>query len=121
FFLCVQADMEEAKTAENAKLRSALKELETQMADMDKAKTEENAKLQSALKEMEVELDTVSSLEQENSEIQKKFEETSKLSEDRLKEAMDAESKIIDLKLDMQSLQEKIADMEAEDQMLRQK
>lgn len=48
--------------------------------------------------------DAVSSLELETSETQKKYEETSKLSEERLKEAMDAEAKIIDLKLDMQRL-----------------
>ena len=107
----------------------------------------------------------ISSLEEELIETQKKYEEATKLSEDRLIQALDAESKIIDLKLDMQrlynhtsiiisklllhenffisifeteevtclviwffdlppfffSLQEKISDMEAEDQILRQK
>ncbi|KAI7740045.1 hypothetical protein M8C21_006221, partial [Ambrosia artemisiifolia] len=132
------ADMEEAKNKETAELQSAIKELEIKLADMEETK-KENAKLQSAIEEMEVQFqetkelleaakadneklkDAVSSLELEISETQKKYEETSKLSEDRLKEAMDAEAKIIDLKIDMQSLQEKIADMETEDRILRQK
>lgn len=44
----------------------------------------------------------VSTLEQEISETQTKLEETTKLSEDRLKEAMEAENRIIDIKIDMQ-------------------
>lgn len=35
-------------------------------------------------------------------ETEKKFEETSKLSEERLKQALDAESRMIKLKTDMQ-------------------
>ncbi|CAH1450051.1 unnamed protein product [Lactuca virosa] len=62
--------------------------------------------------------ENVSTLEQEISETQTKFEETTNLSEDRLKEAMEAENRIIDIKIDMQSLQEKIADMEAEEEIL---
>lgn len=49
--------------------------------------------------------DVVNSLELEMNETQKKYEEeTSKLNEEKLKEAMDAEAKIIDLKIDMQRL-----------------
>lgn len=44
----------------------------------------------------------VSTLEQEISETQTKLEETTKLREDRLKEAMEAENRIIDIKIDMQ-------------------
>lgn len=51
----------------------------------------------------------------------KKYEETNKLSEERLKQALDAESKIIQLKTAMQSLQEKVSDMASETQILRQK
>ncbi|KAL2463486.1 Myosin-6 [Forsythia ovata] len=62
----------------------------------------------------------VSSLEKKIDETEKKYEETSKLSEDRLRQALKAESKIIQLKTDMQRLEEKLSDMETEDQILRQ-
>ncbi|XP_071718408.1 myosin-14-like [Rutidosis leptorrhynchoides] len=135
-----RAEMEETKNKEIGSLQSAIKEMEV---DMEVTKNMETTIFQSAIKEMQIQFqqvcvadsekietltsdneklkDVVKSLEQENSETQKKYEETSKLSEDRLKEAMDAESKIIELKLDMQSLQERIADMEVEEEIFRQK
>ncbi|GLU08795.1 hypothetical protein SLE2022_256840 [Rubroshorea leprosula] len=54
------------------------------------------------------------------SSLEKKFDETTKLSEEWLKQALDAESKIIELKTTMQKLEERVADMEHEDQVLRQ-
>ncbi|XVF38109.1 hypothetical protein REPUB_Repub20aG0070100 [Reevesia pubescens] len=62
----------------------------------------------------------VSSLEQKIDETERKYEETNKLSEERLKQSLEAELKIIELKTTMQSLEEKILDMETEDQILRQ-
>ncbi|KAK1591991.1 hypothetical protein Q3G72_017291 [Acer saccharum] len=145
-----EADLEEAKTQENAKLQSAL---------------EENAKLQSALEEMQQQFQEtkallikeqeaakrvaeqvpvvqevpvidqdmmnkltaenqqlkalVSSLEKKIDETERKFEETNKLSEERLKQASEAESKMIDLKTAMQRLEEKLSDMQTEDQIMR--
>ncbi|KAM7260310.1 hypothetical protein ACFE04_016051 [Oxalis oulophora] len=61
----------------------------------------------------------VSSLEKRIEETEKKYEETLKLCEERLKQATDAESKMIELKTHVQSLQEKVSDMETEDQVLR--
>ncbi|GKV19499.1 hypothetical protein SLEP1_g29752 [Rubroshorea leprosula] len=54
------------------------------------------------------------------SSLEMKFDETSKLSEEWLKQALDAESKIIELKTTMQKLEERVADMQHEDQVLRQ-
>ncbi|KAE8665603.1 Myosin-10 [Hibiscus syriacus] len=54
----------------------------------------------------------VSSLEQKIGETEKKYEESSK-------QAMEAESKIIKLKTAMQRLEEKILDIETDDQVLR--
>ncbi|KAL4272428.1 hypothetical protein GQ457_13G015620 [Hibiscus cannabinus] len=51
---------------------------------------------------------------------EKKYEETNKLSEERLKQVMEAEMKIIELKSAMQRLEEKISDLETEDKVLRQ-
>ncbi|XP_043705632.1 myosin-6-like isoform X3 [Telopea speciosissima] len=173
-----RADVEEAKTQENAKLQSALEEMQLQFKetkiqllkereDVEEAKTQENAKLQSALEEMQLQFKEtkiqllkereaankvveqasiikevpvvdnallerlteeneklkalVSTLEKKIDETEKKFEETNKLSEERLKQALDAESKVIQLKTAMQRLEEKLSDMETEDQILRQK
>nr|XP_011462402.1 PREDICTED: myosin-8 isoform X2 [Fragaria vesca subsp. vesca] len=52
--------------------------------------------------------------------LEKKIDETSKLSEERLKQAMVAESKIIELKTTMQRLEEKLSDIQTEDRVLRQ-
>ncbi|XP_074284559.1 myosin-6-like isoform X2 [Silene latifolia] len=71
-------------------------------------------------KENEQLKELVCSLEKKIDEVEKKYEETSKLSEERLKQAQDAESKIIQLKTTIQRLDEKIADMETEDYVLRQ-
>lgn len=46
----------------------------------------------------------VSSLEKKIGETETKYEETNKLSEERLKQAMEAESKIVQLKTTMQRL-----------------
>ena len=46
----------------------------------------------------------VSSLESKIVETEKKYEETNKLSEERLKQAMDAESLIVKLKTNMHTL-----------------
>ncbi|CAH9071987.1 unnamed protein product [Cuscuta europaea] len=62
----------------------------------------------------------VSSLEKKINETVKKYKETTKLGEERLKQVMDAESKIIELKIDMQRLKEKLSDIETEDHILRQ-
>ncbi|XP_042483036.1 myosin-6-like [Macadamia integrifolia] len=137
----MRADVEEAKTQENAKLQSTLEEMQLQFKEtkiqllkereatnkaveqvpvikevpvVDNAMlerlTEENVKLKAL----------VGTLEKKIDETEKKFEETNKLSEERLKQALDAESKIIQLKTAMQRLEEKLSDMETEDQILRQ-
>ncbi|KAL0392636.1 UNVERIFIED_CONTAM: Myosin-8 [Sesamum radiatum] len=60
----------------------------------------------------------VSSLEKKIDETEKKYEETNKLSEDRLKQALEAETKIIQLKTTVQRLEEKLSDIEIEDEIL---
>ncbi|RZS12445.1 hypothetical protein BHM03_00043896, partial [Ensete ventricosum] len=114
----IMADMEEAKTQENAKLQAALQEMQ-QKFDETKAllvKEQEAAKQAAeqvpVIKEIPV-IDTVlmdklrdeneklkalvSSLEMKIDESEKKYEETSRISEERLKKATEAESKIVNL------------------------
>ncbi|KAG2327810.1 hypothetical protein Bca52824_010538 [Brassica carinata] len=64
--------------------------------------------------------DMVHLLENKIEETEKKYEEASKLCEERLQQVVDAETKLIQLKTSMQSLEEKVSDMEAEDKILRQ-
>lgn len=53
----------------------------------------------------------VSSLEVKIGETEKKYEETSKLSEERLKQALEAESKLVQLKTAMHRLCRKVPDV----------
>ncbi|CAA0374310.1 unnamed protein product [Arabidopsis thaliana] len=53
-------------------------------------------------------------------DTEKKYEEASRLCEERLKQVVDTETKLIELKTSMQRLEEKVSDMEAEDKILRQ-
>lgn len=129
----------EAKIQENARLQ--VKEIQSQFEETKSRLVKELEAAKRAVKEVPVVqelkvVDTsmldkltleneklkvmVSSLEQKIDETEKKFEETSKLSEERLKQALDAESKITQLKTNMRRLEEKISDMESENQVLRQ-
>ncbi|WOL05797.1 myosin-6 [Canna indica] len=144
----MRVDLEEAKSQEISKLQVNLQEMqlqvnttkamlvkeheaaikaveiapivhEVQVADTDLIDkvTAENEKLKSL----------VSSLETKIHETEMKYEETSRLSEERLKKVLEAESKMLEserkiteLKTSMQSLQEKLFNMESENKVLRQ-
>ncbi|XP_010522522.1 PREDICTED: myosin-6 [Tarenaya hassleriana] len=137
----MRIDLEEAKTQENVKLQSALEEMQLKFKEteavlvkeleaakkaseippvikevpvVDKELTEKLTSEKEKLKEM------VSSLERKIDETEKKLEETSKLSQDRLKQVLEAESKVVKLNTAMQRLEEKISEMEAEKQIMRQ-
>nr|XP_029123556.1 myosin-6 isoform X2 [Elaeis guineensis] len=136
----MRADLEEAKTQENAKLQAELQEMQQKFNETKALliKERETAKkaaeevpvikevpfidtaLTDKLREENEKLKTlVSSLEKKIDETEKKFEETSRISEERLMKAMEAESKMIDMNNAMQSLKEKLSNMESEDQILR--
>ncbi|KAL1203215.1 Myosin-14 [Cardamine amara subsp. amara] len=138
----MRMDLEESKTQENAKLRSALDEMQLQFKESKALHLQEieaakkMAEIVPVLQEVPV-VDTelveklaseneklkslVSSLDQKIDETEKKFEETSKLSEERLKQAREAETTIVNLKTAVHELQEKILDVESENKILRQK
>ncbi|GMH02537.1 hypothetical protein Nepgr_004376 [Nepenthes gracilis] len=137
----MRADLDEAKTQENAKLQVALREMELQFKETKALLMKERETAKKAVEQVHVIQEVqvvdnaivdkltaengklkalVSSLENKIDETERKFEETSKLSEERLKQALDAESNIIQLKTAMQRLEEKISDMESENQILRQ-
>ncbi|RYR25269.1 hypothetical protein Ahy_B02g058952 [Arachis hypogaea] len=138
----MRADMEEAKSQENERLQSALQKMQLQFKETKallKKEREEAMKreaervpviqeipvvdhglMEKLTSENEKLKNLVSSLEEKIGETEKRYEEASKVSEERLKQALDAESKIIQLKTAMQRLEEKFLDMESENQVLRQ-
>ncbi|KAK6122938.1 hypothetical protein DH2020_043315 [Rehmannia glutinosa] len=136
-----RADIEEAKNQETAKLQSALEKMQMDFKETKEQLMNELEAAKKVAKQVPVTQEVsvidhelvdkltaeneklkflVSSLEKKIDETEKKYEETNKLSEDRLKQALEAESKIIQLKTAMQRLEEKLSDMETEDQILRQ-
>ncbi|KAG2402709.1 Myosin-8 Myosin XI [Vigna angularis] len=137
----LRVDIEESKTQENEKLQSALQEMQLQFKETklllqkerEAAKREaerapviqevpvvDHALLEKLTSENEKLKTLVSSLEEKIGETEKRYEEANKISEERLKQTLDAESKIIQLKTAMQRLEEKFSDMESENQVLRQ-
>lgn len=136
----MRTDMEEAKTQENKKLQQQLQELQFQSKETKDIlrREQENAKtaLEKAALVPEIQIDTthvdkltaenenlktlVISLETKIEETEQKFEEMKKAREELLKKATDAESKINGLTNTMLSFQEKLTNMEAENQLLRQ-
>ncbi|KAL8039440.1 hypothetical protein ABFX02_10G037200 [Erythranthe guttata] len=132
----IRADIEEAKNRENAKLQSALDEMQMQFEETKKqlvkgiedAKKTTNEQVQVQEVPVVIDSELIDRLTDENEKLkslvnslEKGIEESNKLSEDRLKQALDAESKIIQLKTEMQRLEEKISDMEeTQDQMRKQ-
>ncbi|KAM0949717.1 putative myosin ATPase [Dioscorea sansibarensis] len=137
----MRADMEETKSQENAKLQSAFQELQLQFKeakDMLVKEREAGKKAAEAvpvIREVPV-VDTalmdkltaennklkalVTSLEKRIDDADKKCAETIRVSEERLKKAVEAESKINNMNKEMQRLQEKLLNMESENQILRQ-
>ncbi|KAG2727726.1 hypothetical protein I3760_01G171400 [Carya illinoinensis] len=137
----MRADLEESKTQENAKLQSALEEIQLQFQETKALLIKERNAAKEAAEQVPIVQEVsvidhemvnkltaeneqlkalVNSLEKKIDETERKYEETSKVCEERLKQTLEAESKIIELKTAMQRLEEKLSDMEAEDQILRQ-
>nr|DAD20122.1 TPA_asm: hypothetical protein HUJ06_021585 [Nelumbo nucifera] len=137
----MRADIEEAKTQENAKLQSALQELQLQFNEAKAMLVKERETAKRAAEKVPIIQEVpvidhtmmdkvtaeneklkalVSSLEKKIDETERKYEETNRVSEERLKQALDAESKMVQLKTAMQRLEEKLSDMESDHQIIRQ-
>ncbi|KAG8636839.1 hypothetical protein MANES_15G047900v8 [Manihot esculenta] len=74
--------------------------------------TAENEMLKATVSSLEKKIDETERKEKQIDETERKYEETCRISEERLKQALDAEAKIIELKTSMQRLEEKLADLE---------
>ncbi|RYR32205.1 hypothetical protein Ahy_A10g046800 [Arachis hypogaea] len=108
-------------TAENEQLKGLVNSLEKKSTLEIPSNMTENEVINMLSSERELLKDQVSSLEQKINETERKYEECSKLSEERMNQIIETESKIIELKTSMQRLEEKVSDMETENQVLRQK
>ncbi|XLR05925.1 hypothetical protein S83_072123 [Arachis hypogaea] len=108
-------------TAENEQLKGLVNSLEKKSTLEIPSNMTENEVINMLSSEREHLKDQVSSLEQKINETERKYEECSKLSEERMNQIIETESKIIELKTSMQRLEEKVSDMETENQVLRQK
>ncbi|KAF7828196.1 myosin-6-like isoform X2 [Senna tora] len=136
----MRVHMEEAKTQENKRLQSSLHEIQLQfkeakaLLEKDREAAKRAAEIVPSIKEVPVidhallekltseneKLKTlVCSLEKKIGETEKRYEEANKISGERLKQAMGAESKIIQLKTSMQRLEEKFSNIESENQVLQ--
>ncbi|XP_076882942.1 myosin-6-like [Bidens hawaiensis] len=117
----------EAKDEEIAKLRTFLKEITEYSVKEEGAADIPTGQLPKPEEIPVTGNETIDKLTAENvklkyavNSLQWKFDEAQKLCEERSQQARDAESMVIELKTSMQSLQEKLADIESEEQFLRQ-
>ncbi|XP_014490889.1 myosin-6-like [Vigna radiata var. radiata] len=136
-------EIQEAKTQETEKLQHALKEMELQLQETKAALIQEQeaakklADQNPSLQEKsvnDVDNELISKLTAENGQLKKeneqlkekideterKYEECNKISEERMNQIIETESKMIEIKTNMQRLEEKVSDMETENQVLRQ-
>ncbi|CAL0318531.1 unnamed protein product [Lupinus luteus] len=107
-------------SAENEQLKEMVNSLEKKTKLELPINISENELISKLSSENEHFKDMVNSLEKKIDETERKYQECSKLSDDRMTQIMETETRMIDLKTSMQSLEEKLSDMETENQVLRQ-
>ncbi|XP_029126576.1 myosin-7 [Cajanus cajan] len=107
-------------TSENEHLKERISSLEKKTALEIPANFTENELINKLTAENEQLKEQVNSLEKRIDETERKYDECSKLSEERMNQIIETESKMIEIKTNMQRLEEKLSDMETENQVLRQ-
>ncbi|KAG0458638.1 hypothetical protein HPP92_021766 [Vanilla planifolia] len=141
--LVLEKPMTEVKTEENSRLKDAidqmqlqneeakvvlLKEHEATKNDPVEAPSLQNfpvtisdtTLMQKLTAENEKLKTLVSILEKKVDEVEEKLEESSKISEERLQKALEAESRIVEMSNEMRRLREKLSIIQSEDAVLRQ-
>ncbi|KAJ1427614.1 P-loop containing nucleoside triphosphate hydrolase [Sesbania bispinosa] len=107
-------------TPENEHLKDLVNSLEKKTIQELPVIVTDNEQINKLTAENEQLKDQVNSLERKIDEMERKYEESNRLSDERMNQIIETESKIIDLKTNMQRLEEKVSDMETENQVLRQ-
>ncbi|CAI8605283.1 unnamed protein product [Vicia faba] len=106
-------------TTENEQLKELVSSLEKKTKEEFPASFTDNEVINKLREEKEHFKDQVSSLERKIDETEKKYEESSTISEERMNQIIETESKMIEIKTNMQRLEEKLSDMETENQIFR--
>ncbi|RDY08630.1 Myosin-7, partial [Mucuna pruriens] len=107
-------------TSENEHLKELINSLEKRTGQEFPVNVTDNEMINKHTTENETYKDQVSSLEKKIDETERKYEESNRLSEERMNQIIETESKMIEIKTNMQRLEEKLSDMETENQVLRQ-
>ncbi|XP_027362425.1 myosin-10-like [Abrus precatorius] len=116
----VDSELINKLTAENEQVKELVDSLEKKAAQELPVNVTDNELINKLNAENEHLKDQVNSLERKIDETERKYEECNRLSEERMNQIIETESKIIDIKTNMQKLEEKLSDMETENQILRQ-
>ncbi|XP_058724156.1 myosin-7-like [Vicia villosa] len=106
-------------TTENEQLKELVSSLEKKTKEEFPASFTDNEVINKLREEKEHFKDQVSSLEKKIDETEKRYEESSTISQERMNQIIETESKMIELKTNMQRLEEKLSDMETENQIFR--
>ncbi|KAK7308383.1 hypothetical protein VNO77_41987 [Canavalia gladiata] len=107
-------------TAENEQLKELVNSSDKKTVQEFPVNVTDNELVNNLTAENEHLKDQVNLLEQKIDETEKKYEESNRISEERMNQIIETESKMIEIKTNMQRLEEKLSDMETENQILRQ-
>ncbi|KAG2377270.1 Myosin-8 Myosin XI [Vigna angularis] len=107
-------------TSENENLKERINSLEKKRVQEFPANVTENELINKFDSEKENVKTENEQLKVKIDETERKYEECNKISEERMNQIIETESKMIEIKTNMQRLEEKVSDMETENQVLRQ-
>ncbi|QCD89251.1 DNA topoisomerase III [Vigna unguiculata] len=107
-------------TSENEHLKERINSLEKNTEQGFPVNLTDNEVINKLTSENEQLKGQVNSLEIKIDETERKYEECNRISEERMSQIIETESKMIEIKTNMQRLEEKVSDMETENQVLRQ-
>ncbi|XP_006587958.2 myosin-7 [Glycine max] len=107
-------------SSENEHLKELINSLEKKTIQEFPVNVTDNEVSSKLITENEHLKDQVNSLERKIDEAERKYEESNRVSDERMNQIIETESKMIEIKTNVQRLEEKLSDMETENQVLRQ-
>ncbi|KAL3001335.1 hypothetical protein AAZX31_09G260500 [Glycine max] len=116
----VDSELINKLTTENEQLKELINSLEKKTIQEFPVNVTDNEVSSKLITENEHLKDQVNSLERKIDEAERKYEESNRVSDERMNQIIETESKMIEIKTNVQRLEEKLSDMETENQVLRQ-